>query len=63
MKETSIHLFTAVRCDDSFYLLHLGASLTCFGTSVARERADIRILLFLLSKKQFNDRIIIMNAV
>lgn len=50
-----------------FHSLHkcinLVAPLTCFGTSVARERADIRILLFLLNKKEFNGRIIIMNAV
>lgn len=29
------------------------ASPTCFGTSVARERADIRILLFLLKREHF----------
>lgn len=41
----------------------LWCSLTCFGTSVARERADIRTLLFLLNKKLFNGRIIVMNTV
>lgn len=38
------------------------ASLTCFGTSEARERADIRTLLFLLNNKQSNARVTLMNA-